>query len=67
MWKGSKIMNTIDCKIIKYLSEPIQNKKWHETKWFQKVETISYGNISETWTIADTKEQLPKIGDIIQQ
>ena len=60
-------MNTIDCKITKYLSEPIQNKNWHETKWFQKVETISYGHISETWIIADTKEQLPKIGDVIQQ
>ena len=60
-------MNTIDCKITKYLSEPIQNKNWHETKWFQKVETISYGHTSETWTIADSKEQLPKIGDVIQQ
>ena len=26
-------MNTIDCKITKYLSEPIQNKKWNETNW----------------------------------
>lgn len=60
-------MNTIDCKIIKYLSEPIQNKNWHETKWFQKVEAISYGHTLETWTIADSKEQLPKIGDVIQQ
>ena len=60
-------MNTIDCKITKYLSEPIQNKNWHETKYFQKVEVVSYGKISETWTIADSKEQLPKIGDVIQQ
>ena len=49
-------MNTIDCKITKYLSEPIQNKKWHETKWFQKVEVISYGRSSEMWIIADSKE-----------
>ena len=56
-------MNTIDCKIIRYLSEPIQNKNWHETKWFQKVEAIAEGGNLETWTIADSKEQLPKIGD----
>ena len=60
-------MNTIDSKITKYLSEPIQNKNWNETKWFQKVEVIAYGHTSETWTIADSKEQFPKIGDIIQQ
>lgn len=60
-------MNTIDCKITKYLPEPIQNKNWHETKWFQKVEVIAEGCTSETWTIADSKEQLPKIGDVIQQ
>lgn len=60
-------MNTIDCKIIRYLSEPIQNKNWHETKWFQKVEAIADGGTLETWIIADSKEQLPKIGDVIQQ
>ena len=53
-------MNTIDCKITKYLSETIQNKKWHETKWFQKVEAIADGGTLETWIIADSKEQLPK-------
>lgn len=60
-------MNLIDFKITKYLSEPIQNKNWHETKWFQKVEVIADGGPSETWTIAYNKEELPKIGDIIQQ
>ena len=60
-------MNTIDCKITKYLSEPIQNKNWYETKWFQKVEAIADGGPLETWTIADSKEHLPKIGDVIQQ
>ena len=60
-------MNTIDCKITKYLSKPIQNKNWHETKWFQKVEAITNGGPIETWTIADSKEQLTKIGALIQQ
>ena len=60
-------MNVIDCKITKYLFEPIQNKNWHETKWFQKVEAIAEGGPLETWTIADNKEQLPKIGDIIHE
>lgn len=41
-------MNVIDCKITKYLSEPIQNKNWHETKWFQKVEAIADGGLLET-------------------
>jgi len=60
-------MNAIDCKITKYLSKPIQNKNWHETKWFQKVEVIAEGGPFETWTIVDSKEQLPKIGDVILQ
>ena len=60
-------MNVIDCKITKYLSEPIKNKNWNETKWFQKVEAIADGGPLETWTIADSKEQLPKIGDVILQ
>ena len=61
-----KAMNLIDYKITKYLTELIQNKNWHNSKWFRKVEAIADGGSLETWTIANIKDKLPKIRDVIQ-
>lgn len=41
-------MNLIDCKITKYLTEPIQNKNWYNSKWFRKVKAIADGGSLET-------------------
>ncbi len=58
-------MNLLEEEIIEILSEPYQNKNWHESKWWQDVITICYGIKQKRNTMADSPDELPKIGDKI--